>query len=77
MRRVAATICADWVTDVSTEVSLVITDDAGIRQLNQRWRVEDAATDVLRFPQFDPRPEIRTLPGRCGDLFRDGGPTSS
>ena len=61
MRRVAATICADWVTDAPTEVSLVITDDAGIRQLNQRWRGKDASTDVLSFPQFDP-PVPRSAP---------------
>jgi probable rRNA maturation factor len=34
----------------SLELSLLLTDDAGIRPLNARWRDTDAATDVLSFP---------------------------
>lgn len=33
-----------------TEVSLVLSDDAGIRELNRTWRQVDKATDVLSFP---------------------------
>jgi probable rRNA maturation factor len=32
------------------ELSVLLTDDAGIRPLNQKWRGVDAATDVLSFP---------------------------
>lgn len=33
------------------ELSLLLTDDAEIRELNVAWRQKDAATDVLSFPQ--------------------------
>jgi probable rRNA maturation factor len=35
------------------EVSVLITDDAGIRQLNRDYRGRDEATDVLSFPLLD------------------------
>ncbi|MFC3230017.1 rRNA maturation RNase YbeY [Marinibaculum pumilum] len=35
------------------EVSLVLTDDAGIREMNRTWRGIDKATDVLSFPGDD------------------------
>jgi probable rRNA maturation factor len=38
------------------ELSLVLTDDAGIRELNRVWRGKDAATDVLSFPLADAGP---------------------
>jgi rRNA maturation RNase YbeY len=37
------------------EIHLVLTDDARIRILNREYRKKDKATDVLSFPQFDPR----------------------
>lgn len=37
------------------ELSVVLTDDAGIRDLNRRYRRMDKPTDVLSFPQDDPR----------------------
>lgn len=37
------------------EIHLVMTDDARIRILNKEYRKKDKATDVLSFPQFDPR----------------------
>lgn len=36
------------------ELSLVLCDDAFIRDLNARWRDKDAATNVLSFPSADP-----------------------
>ena len=35
------------------ELSLVFTDDAGIRELNRDYRGKDKATDVLSFPQWE------------------------
>ena len=45
---------ADW------ELSVALTDDKGIRALNNTWRQKDAATDVLSFPQ--------DVEGLLGDL---------
>lgn len=36
------------------EVTLVLTDDGEVRQLNRTWRGEDAATNVLSFPAGEP-----------------------
>ncbi len=36
--------------DTPLQLSLVLTDDASIRELNERWRGKDSATDVLSFP---------------------------
>jgi probable rRNA maturation factor len=35
------------------EVSILLTDDEGIRELNREWRGEDKPTDVLSFPLWD------------------------
>jgi probable rRNA maturation factor len=34
----------------SAELSVVLTDDAGIRRLNAQWRTKDRSTNVLSFP---------------------------
>jgi probable rRNA maturation factor len=36
------------------ELSLLVTDDRGIRRLNRRWRGKDRSTDVLSFPLTEP-----------------------
>lgn len=36
-----------------TEVSLLLTDDAAIKEMNQQFRQIDRATDVLSFPMMD------------------------
>jgi len=41
-----------------TEVSLLFTDDAGIRKLNGQWRDKDKSTNVLSFPGSDPDGEV-------------------
>ena len=33
------------------ELSILFTDDAGIRELNRKWRGKDMPTNVLSFPQ--------------------------
>ncbi|WP_299809068.1 rRNA maturation RNase YbeY [uncultured Roseibium sp.] len=42
----------------NTEVSLLFTDDAGIRQLNGKWRDKDKATNVLSFPGGNPEGDV-------------------
>ncbi|HOA14831.1 MAG TPA: rRNA maturation RNase YbeY [Bacillota bacterium] len=37
----------------SYEVSVLITDDVGIRKLNKSYRGKDSSTDVLSFPQWE------------------------
>ncbi len=38
------------------ELSVLLTGDPAIRELNRRWRGIDAPTDVLSFPMNDPAP---------------------
>lgn len=45
------------------EVHLVLTDDQTIRELNQRFRDIDRATDVLSFPDGEELPSGRRLLG--------------
>ena len=47
-----ATLKAENV-QVPCEINVVITDDEGIRQINQATRQIDQPTDVLSFPMFD------------------------
>ena len=35
------------------EISVLLTDDAGIREINREQRGKDGATDVLSFPMFE------------------------
>lgn len=51
--------CADAVwsrlelPQTETELSLVLTDDASIREINAQWRNKDKPTNVLSFPAFE------------------------
>jgi probable rRNA maturation factor len=40
--------------DIPTELSLLLTDDAGMRELNRAWRGLDKPTNVLSFPGSGP-----------------------
>ena len=52
---------------VSHELSVVLTDDAGIRELNRAHRGIDGATDVLSFAQWDGEGLVpSTVPGGDG-----------
>ena len=59
--------------DFDCEVSVVITNNEGIREINRDYRNIDAPTDVLSFPQYDfispgnfaEKPEI---PAMLGDI---------
>jgi len=51
----------------TTEISIVLTDDAHIRALNREWREKDKATNVLSFPAMPVRPGV-ALPPLLGDI---------
>jgi len=49
LRRVAAEVLRQEEVAEGTELSLIVTDDEAIRELNRRFRDVDAPTDVLAF----------------------------
>jgi len=49
-----------------SEVSLVFTDDAAMRELNRQWRDRDRPTNVLSFPQSQARSQA--MSGLIGDI---------
>jgi probable rRNA maturation factor len=52
-----AVAAAAQLTDANVgdaELAVMLTDDAGIRTLNQNWRGMDKATNVLSFPALQP-----------------------
>lgn len=51
-------------SDIDGEISIVFTDDAAIRLLNERWRGQDKATNVLSFAQDGPGRQS----GMLGDI---------
>lgn len=69
--RVAASVCEDLglttLVGGESELSLVFTDDAHIRDLNAQWRGKDKPTNVLSFPAFSGAFGDR-LPPMLGDI---------
>ena len=53
-----------------TELAIMLTDDDGIRTLNQNWRGIDKATNVLSFPALRPTAAARPddAPRMLGDI---------
>ena len=49
LRRVAAEVLRQEEVAEQTELSLIVTDDEALRELNRRFRGVDAPTDVLAF----------------------------
>ncbi len=50
------------------ELSVLLTDDAGIQTLNRSWRRKNRPTDVLSFPAGEPPPGT-TGPRHLGDVI--------
>jgi probable rRNA maturation factor len=52
------------------ELAVMLTDDAGIRTLNQNWRGIDKPTNVLSFPALQPPGGVETddAPRMLGDI---------
>ena len=68
MRRIARTI-SDGLGLTGAELSIVLTDDPSIRELNRAWRGRDRATDVLSFSQVEGQgPLPSTGPTVLGDV---------
>jgi len=65
----AATIDADT---GDAELAVMLTDDPGIRTLNQNWRGIDKPTNVLSFPALQPpggrEPDDAGAPRMLGDI---------
>lgn len=49
-------------------LTILLTDDTHLRQLNRQYRGEDHATDVLSFPAGDPLPGNEELLPYLGDI---------
>ena len=77
MRGIVARAVAAALTEVDAkaggpcELSVVFTDDEGIRRLNAGWRGKDKPTNVLSFPAFTLKPGD-TLPPMLGDIVLAG-----
>ncbi len=53
------------------ELAIMLTDDAGIRTLNQNWRGIDKPTNVLSFPALQPPEGVQEpddMPRMLGDI---------
>ena len=53
MKRAVETALKAEGFEFDCEISVVITDNSGIREINREHRNIDAHTDVLSFPQYD------------------------
>ena len=62
IRKCVRTALAAEGVDVPCEINVLITNDAGIRAVNQEMRNVDAATDVLSVPMFDCSPGDKPSP---------------
>jgi probable rRNA maturation factor len=66
-RRYERGLCADGVALLRIlglehcELSLMVVGDRAIRRLNRDFRAKDQATDVLSFPQFEGKAELKAL----------------
>ena len=59
---VAAVVAALEAEEQSGEVTVVVTTDEAVAELNQQYRDTEGPTDVLSFPAQDPTPGFVTAP---------------
>jgi probable rRNA maturation factor len=52
----------------TSELSIVFSDDARVRELNAGWRGKDKPTNVLSFPAFPTARRGEALPPMLGDI---------
>ncbi len=57
LRRAAATTLEHQAAPLQAELSIVLTDDARLQELNREYLGMDAPTDVLSFPASETDPE--------------------
>ncbi|HLA51433.1 MAG TPA: rRNA maturation RNase YbeY [Thermodesulfobacteriota bacterium] len=60
IRKLAREVLKDLGCRDNAELSVLLTDNAGIQKLNKRYLKKDKATDVLSFPMWDFNSEPRT-----------------
>lgn len=65
--RAALAEAADLEDGVDFELSVTLTDDVRIRDLNSRWRGKDKPTNVLSFPAADVPDDVTPVP--LGDVI--------
>lgn len=63
--RLTIKYAAQWHLPQRIELSLLLTDDAGIQALNKIYLAKDKPTDVLSFPLWEEQPPV---PYRNGEL---------
>jgi probable rRNA maturation factor len=71
VHRAIATAASLVDTDTGdAELAVMLTDDAGIRALNNNWRGQDKPTNVLSFPALQPTaaPSPDDAPRMLGDI---------
>ena len=68
----AAFAASSVAPDAPCEVTLVLTDDDEMRELNRTWRGKDSSTNVLSFPAGEPVGEAHGEPSPLGDIVLAG-----
>lgn len=68
IRRAANAALAEAGVASEIAVSILLTDDDSIRELNRQFRQEDRPTDVLSFAAGQFAPEVNGLPIPLGDI---------
>ena len=68
----AAFAASSAAPDARCEVTLVLTDDDEMRELNRTWRGKDSSTNVLSFPVGEPVGEAHGEPSPLGDIVLAG-----
>jgi probable rRNA maturation factor len=66
-RAIAAVLAREGVAG-GAEVSVLLTDDAAVRELNRTYRGKDKPTNVLSFPVEGDLPPAPGLPALLGDI---------